>query len=166
MGRFTWMITAGDVLRRVSCALLFGGSFTLVFAAIVLVKTAESQGIPAREQAETNAPMFISFSKVALSAGVALLIGECLDFAARAKASKLTFVRYVSSMLCAATTMIFAFLIIPPMEELRPIMKTNEEAHRQFHKLHELSRTTFTGTILLALMSLVLPAFEAKESRK
>lgn len=147
------------ILRLVALSLLFGGSAAIVFAAITLVKAAQAQGIPVAEAANTNAPLFIQFSKVALGAGIVLLAAESLDFAMHKQTDKLTIARYVSSLLCVATTMIFAFGIVPPLEELRPRIKTDETAHAEFHKLHEVSRMVFGGTIFFALISLVVPAF-------
>lgn len=153
-----WISVTSKILRLVALALLFGGSAAIVFAAITLVKAAQAHGIPVAEAAGTNAPLFIQFSKVALGAGFALLAAECLDFAMHKQTDKLTIARYVSSLLCVATTMVFAFGIVPPLEELRPRIKTDEAAHAEFHKLHEVSRMVFGGTILLALVSLVIPA--------
>jgi hypothetical protein len=153
-----WGKTFSKILRLVALAVLFGGSAAIVFAAITLVKAAQAQGVPVAEAANANAPLFIQFSKVALGAGIALLLAECLDFAANRLTDKLTIARYVSSLLCVATTMIFAFGIVPVMEELRPRIKTDETAHAEFHKLHEVSRMVFASTIFLALISLVIPA--------
>jgi len=153
-----WAKTLSTILRLVALAILFGGSAAIVFAAITLVKAAEAQGVPVAEAANANAPLFIQFSKVALGAGIALLLAESLDFANNRLTDKLTIARYVSSLLCVATTMIFAFGIVPVLEELRPRIKTDEAAHAEFRKLHEFSRMVFGGTILLALISLVIPA--------
>ncbi|HEY9868504.1 MAG TPA: hypothetical protein V6D08_05010 [Candidatus Obscuribacterales bacterium] len=151
--------TLSRVLRLIALSVLFAGSAAIVFAAITLVKAAQAQGVPVAEAANANAPLFIQFSKVALAAGMVLLLAECLDFAGSRRPSKLTVARYVSSLLCVATTMIFAFGIVPPLEQLRPRVKTDPAAHAEFHKLHEVSRMIFGSTILLALVSLVIPAF-------
>ncbi len=156
------------VLRLISLAVLFGGSSAIVFAAITLVKAAEAQGIPATQAATANAPLFLNFSKVLFGAGAILLLAESLDFSQRVKPRRLTIFRYAASLLCAATAMIFSLGIVPPMAELLPLMKGQpnmaaaevEKVHADFRKLHELSRAVFGGTILLALVSLVLPAFE------
>jgi hypothetical protein len=154
-----WIGTLSRVLRLVALSVLFAGSAAIVFAAITLVKAAQAQGVPVAEAANANAPLFIQFSKVALFAGIVLLLAECLDFVGSRQPGKLTVVRYVSSLLCVATTMIFAFGIVPPLERLRPLVKTDPAAHAEFHKLHEISRMVFGGTIFLALVSLVIPAF-------
>ncbi len=152
---------AGRILRTISLALLFGGSIGIVFAAVILVKAAKQAGIPVEEAAAANAPVFIQFSKVALGAGIGLLLGESLDYAFRRKWTKLTLVQYTSSLLCVASTMIFTFGIVPPMERLLPVIKSDQTAHKVFHELHESSRIVFGGTISLALLSLILPIFGA-----
>jgi len=158
---------AASILRLISLAILFGGSAAVVFSAITLVKAAEAQGIPTAQAAAANAPVFIHFSKVALGASIALLVAEALDFSRRKRPEKLVLFRYVVSLLCVATTMIFALGIVPPMAELLPLLHSKSgispedlaRAHADFQKLHELSRMVFGGTIVLALISLVLPTF-------
>lgn len=154
------MPTLSRILRYVSLAILFGGSSAIVFAAIVLVKAATAQGIPVAEAAATNAPLFLQFSKVALGAGILLLISELIDFITGKPQSKLTLARYGTSILCLTGTLIFALGIVPPMEQLLPDIKTVAAAHEQFHKLHEISRAVFGASILFALISLLLPVFE------
>ena len=153
-------IMLATILRQISLAILFGGSASIVFAAITLVKAAEANGIPVSEAASANAPIFIQFGRVAVGAGVALLLAESLDFAMRGRPGRLTTARYISSLLCVASTMIFAYAIVPPMEALRAEMSTNQAARESFRKLHEVSRAVFGSTILLAMVSLVVPAFE------
>lgn len=164
------MICLSKVLRWIALSILFGGSASIVFAAIVLVKAAEGQGIPVVEAANANAPIFIQFSKVSLTAGIVLLLSECLHFTQVRYPAKLTMVRYAASIACIATTMIFTLGIVPPMEELRPMLKTDIAARQEFHHLHELSRAVFGITIISALVSLLIPAFEettcAKSSLK
>jgi hypothetical protein len=60
--------------------------------------------------------------------------------------------------------MVFALGITPMMAELLPAIATNPTAHEDFHKLHELSRMVFGGTIVFALISLLMPVF-SNESR-
>ncbi len=149
------------ILRLVSLAILFGGSAATVFAAVMLVKAATAQGIPVGEAATANAPVFINFAKVALGAGVALLVAECLDFTAHRKTNRLTMARYIVSCLCVGTTMIFALGITPMLAELLPSIKTDDKAGAEFHSIHETSRAVFGATIFLALVSLILPVFES-----
>lgn len=159
-----WLKKLAAVLRLICLALLFGGSASIVFAAIVLVKTAVAAGIPQAEAAAANAPIFIHFAKVALGAAIGLLAAEALDFAMQANKSKATLVRYTASFAAVATTMVFALGLTPMMAELLPAVATNPTAHEDFHKLHELSRMVFGSTILFALISLLTPALSG-ESR-
>ncbi len=154
----------GKILRTISLAILFGGSAAIVFAAICLVKAATAQGISAELAAAGNAPVFIAYSKVNLIAGICLLIGESLDYARRRFWSKLTAAQYASSLLCVASTMIFALGIVPSMERLAPLVKTDPSLHLEFRRLHESSRLVFSSTIALALISLILPVFGALSS--
>ena len=154
------MSRTSKVLRWVSLSLLFGGSVSVVVAAITLVKAAEAQGVPVAQAAATNAPVFIEFSKIALAAALALVIGESVDYASHRRLSNVLVLRYAASLLCAATAMVFSLGIVPSMEQLLPALKTNPAAHEEFHKLHETSRMVFGATILLALTSLLLPAFQ------
>jgi hypothetical protein len=154
----------GRILRIVSLALLFGGSVGVVFSAIVLVKAAKEAGVPVAEAAAANAPIFIHFSKVAFAAAIGLLLGESLDYAFRKKWNKLTLAQYCSSLLCVALVMIFNFGLVPPMERLLPVIKTDEAARVTFQDLHHGSRMVFGGTIIMALLSLILPAFGALKS--
>lgn len=154
------MIQISKILRWISLSILFGGSASIVFAAIVLVKTAQSQGIPVLEAANANAPIFIHFSKISLIAGALLLLSECLHFAHTKHPGRLTVARYAASAVCVATTMVFTLGIVPPLEELRPLVNTDVRAKQEFHRLHELSRMIFGLTIASALVSLLIPAFE------
>jgi hypothetical protein len=146
------------VVRLIALSILFGGSISIIVAAVTLVKAAEAQGIPVAQAASANAPVFLVFSKIALGAGFALLFAEALNYAQNRNLNKAMAIRYIASFACVATTMIFAFGFVPPMEELRPRIATDEQAHAQFKKLHENSRIVFGGTILFALISLVIPA--------
>lgn len=148
-------------MRTIALAILFGGSLAVVFTAVSLVKAATAAGEPVSEAAARNAPIFIQYAIVNLIAGFVLLIGEGLDYAKRRLWNRSTIAQYTCSLLCVATTMIFALGLVPPMKELLPTIKTNEQARQEFHKLHETSRIVFGGTMLLALASLILPIFGA-----
>lgn len=152
-----------NILRLIALSILFGGSLSIVFAAITLVKAAEAQGIPVLQAATTNAPVFIQFSKISLGAGFILLLAEGLDYASHRRLNKMLIARYAASLLCTASTMVFALGIVPPMQELSTAMKSNPQAHEEFKKLHEVSRMVFGTTILLALISLLIPAFESSQ---
>lgn len=159
------MQKTSEILRLISLSILFGGSAAVVFVAIVLVKAAVAQGVPAHEAAGINAPAFIQFAKVVAGAAVMLLIAEGLGFVAIQKGlvekTKTTFPRLGASLICAVTAFIFAFAIVPPMDEIRPLIKTDEAKAAEFKKLHDVSRGVFGATILFALISLVLPVFGA-----
>lgn len=158
------MSKASQVLRLLSLALLFGGSTAVVFVAVTLVKAAKANGVPVEEAAAINAPAFIEYAKILAGAAVALLIGEGLDFASDKSAAKgkLRLARYGTSLLCAITAFVFSFAIVPPMDDLRAQIKSDEAAKAKFHDLHEVSRAVFGATILFALLSLLLPAFEGR----
>lgn len=157
------MHVLGRILRTISLAMLFGGSVAIVFGAIVLIHAAKAKGIPVAEAAATNAPLFIVFSKVNLAFGILLLIGEALDYADRRLWNKATIAQYACSLLCVASTMVFAIGIVPPMERLLPLLGTEhaEKAREEFRVMHEVSRPIFGTTIILALFSLILPIFGA-----
>ena len=153
------MQTTSKILRTISLALLFGGSAATVFAAIVLVKAAQAKGVPVPEAAAANAPVFIHFSKVALGSAIVLLLSEVMALFS-SPTTKLTVVRYASSALCIVSAVVFALVIVPPLDALLPVINTDPTAHKSFHDLHELSRAVFGVTIFSALISLVLPLFE------
>ncbi|MBX9692672.1 MAG: hypothetical protein K2Z81_09835 [Cyanobacteria bacterium] len=159
------MSKVNKILRLVSLSILFGGSAAVVFVAVILVKAAVAKGIPVSQAAATNAPAFIEFSKVAAGAAIALLIAEAINFATQAK-SKLTNARYIASFLCVVATFVFAFAIVPPMKALQPYIGDDEAKAQEFHKLHEVSRGVFGGTILFALFALAFSAFEGQEVRR
>jgi hypothetical protein len=155
------MDTLGRILRTVALAILFGGSTAIVFAAITLVRHAvDTEGITRAEAAARNAPIFIGYAKINLACAFALLIGEALDYAKRRTWNKGTIAQYTCSLLCVITTMIFALGIVPPMAELLPHLK-EVSAHEKFQQLHHVSQPLFGGTIILALISLILPIFGA-----
>jgi hypothetical protein len=165
--RVTQMQMLARILRLISLAMLFGGSTATVFAAITLISAAKAQGIPATEAAAANAPLFIEFSKVALAFAITLVVAEAIeikgDLKSLEKGTRWRMARYFSSIVCAISTFIFALAIVPQMEDVRVLMKTDESAKKQFQKLHEASRLIFTGTIVFALVSLVVPAISTKK---
>jgi hypothetical protein len=154
-----------EVLRLISLSILFGGSAMVVFVAVTLVKSQTAQGIPVSEAAAANAPAFINYAKVLIGSSVALLIAEVLSLVSSKEKSKLFFARLASSAICIITAMIFSFAFVPPMEALQPLMKTDEAKAQEFHNLHENSRKVFGGTIIFALLSLLLPVFACNNSR-
>ncbi|HEY9784291.1 MAG TPA: hypothetical protein V6D17_02745 [Candidatus Obscuribacterales bacterium] len=150
------------IIKQVALALLFGGPATTTFIAVSQVKAGQAQGLTAAEAAFANAPLFILAGKAALAAAFILLIAEAIDFAVVKKPTKLMLARYGASILCIVATIVFAVGIVPPMEELLPKIKTDEAAHAEFKKLHEISRAAFGLTILFALMSISLSALGDK----
>jgi hypothetical protein len=148
------------ILRLISLSILFAGSASIVFAAVTLVKAATAQGVPVAQAAANNAPIFIHYARVALGASIFLLFSEGLSVALNSSRTMLTKARYASSLLCVAAVMIFSLGITPAMEQLQPAIATDEKAHAEFTKLHESSRIVFGASIFLALVSLLLPAFE------
>lgn len=154
-----------QAVRNIALALLFGGPATTVFIAVSQVKAGQAQGMTAQEAAFANAPLFILAGKVAFIAAFVLLIAEAVDFALVRKASKVVLARYASSVLSIVATIVFAVGLIPPMEQLLPRIKQDEAAHAEFKRLHEISRATFSATILFALLSLILSPF-AQDKKK
>ncbi len=147
-----------EILRLVSLSVLFGGSAAVVFVAVVLVKSQTAQGVEQSVAAAQNAPAFIEFAKVVAGAAVVLLIAEGLALKDSLKEkAKLTYARLGAVLVCVATAFVFSFVIVPPMKELQPLMKTDQSKAEEFHKLHNVSRGVFGATILFALLSLILP---------
>jgi len=160
------MLKMSQVLRVVSLAILFGGSAMIVFAAITLVKAAEADGVTVSEAAARNAPLFINYSKVALATACVLLFSEFTDAYLNKTKTVLMKARYVSSAICFAAMIIFGLVLVPPLAELQPKMKTDPAAHEEFKKFHETSRGVFGIAILSALVSLVLPVLESAAEAK
>jgi hypothetical protein len=155
------------VLRVISLSFLFGGSASIVFAAITLVKAAQAAGVPLTDAAAANAPMFYMYSTVVLVCSLALFTGEALDFVKQRKTkdfklSNLTNARYISSLLCIVACLVFTAAIVPQMKQLAPLIKKDETAHAAFVKLHSMSRIDFSIVIVCSLVSLLLPGFESK----
>lgn len=136
----------------------------IVFAAITLVRAGKEKGIPVADAAMNNVPIFIHFSTIALVCAIGLLIAEALDFSRNKTADKLSRIRWASSGIAIVAAMILSFGIVPPMKELIPQIRTNQEAHKQFETLHHSSEATFAAMILFSLVSLILPAFSKRES--
>lgn len=157
MGTFT------KIARTLSLVMLSGGSAAIVFAAVVLVKAATAKGIPVAEAATANAPLFIAYSRVALGSAVVLLVAEILDLITNKNKTGLSKVRYVSSIISITAAFAFALGIVPPLEELLPMIAQDPAAHEKFHKLHEMSRVIFGISILGAFASLLIPLFGKNE---
>lgn len=146
-------------------SILFGGSGMIVFAVITLVRAAKEKGIPVADAAMNNAPVFINFSMITLACAICLLIAEALDFMQnKATASKLVKARWVTSLIAAAACATFSLAIVPPMKQLLPEIRTNEQARGQFDNMHKSSEKVFGVIILFALASLLLPAFDKPKS--
>lgn len=160
------MIKLARILRLISLAMLSGGSTAIVFAAITLVNAAKAQGIEVHEAAAANAPVFIEYSKVALVFAVCLVISEAMeikgDLSRLEKKSRWPMARYFASTICAIATFIFCLGIVPPMEEVRVHMKTDEAAKLEFDRLHSASRMVFATSIVFALVSLILPVLSSR----
>lgn len=154
------MKQASLILRLTSLAFLFGGSTAIVFAAIILVKTAQAQGISAAEAASANAPIFIHYAIVVLGSAFVLTVAEALDYSIERDKSKLVLSRYGASLLCIVSAIIFGFGIVPPMKKLLPQLKANTAAHARFTKLHGASRLVFSSIIVCAFISLILSGFD------
>ncbi|CAN5348528.1 hypothetical protein BH10CYA1_BH10CYA1_16960 [soil metagenome] len=133
----------------------------IVFAVVTLVTAAKERGASVAEAAMNNAPVFLNFSVIALVCAVLLLIAEALDFMKnKASASKLVKARWATSLITVAATMVFSLGIVPPMKQLLPEIQTNQEAREKFDGMHKSSERVFGIVILLALISLLLPAFD------
>jgi uncharacterized membrane protein YjgN (DUF898 family) len=167
------MLKLSRILRWISLAFLFGGSVSIVYVAVSLLTFAQAHGIATEVAAAVNAPLFFQYTKLVVVAAFMLLIAESLDFAAHRSPSKLERVRYATSMLCAAAIMIFAFGLVPPMKKLsrvfiaRPAVFMLNPAFRDtFKQYHETARIVFGASVLLALTSLLLPAFDVAETTR
>jgi hypothetical protein len=153
------LLRIGALIRLSSLSLLFAGSAAIVFAAITLVKAGEAHGLTVSQAAAANAPIFIQYGKVVAAVGVLLLIAEAIDSFCTRRLSKLKLSQYIASALCCLCAFIFAFVCAPMMDHLLPYISTDTQAHENFHRLHESSRLLFSGMILCAWTSLILPIF-------
>jgi uncharacterized membrane protein YjgN (DUF898 family) len=167
------MLKVSRILRWISLAFLFGGSASIVYVAVSLLIFAQAHGIAGEVAAAVNAPLFFQYTKLVVIAAFALLIAESMDFASHRSPSKLERTRYVTSMLCAAAIMIFAFGLVPPMKKMsqlfvaRPAMfMLNPAIRERFRQYHETARILFGASVLLALTSIVLPAFDSVETTR
>ena len=153
----------GVILRLTSLSILFAGSAAIVFAAITLVKIGEAKGLTIAQAATANAPIFLHFSKVTAIAAVLLLLAEAIDSFFIIKYTQTKIIQYIATAACCLCAFNFAFVIAPEMERLLPYVASNEGIRLAFHSLHETSRIVFSGIILFAWISLILPVFyEAK----
>jgi len=164
ISRQTILITmAGKILRLTSLSILFAGSAAIVFAAITLVKLGQSKGLTVSAAAAANAPVFLYFSKIAAGAAVVLLLAEAIDSFFTSKFTQPKIFQYIATAACCLCAFNFAFVIAPEMEYLLPYVTSNAGIRTSFHGLHETSRLLFSGIILFAWVSLVLPAFFEKK---
>ena len=153
------LLKLGALIRLTSLSLLFAGSAAIVFAAITLVKTGEAHGLSVSQAASANAPVFIQYSKVVAAACVALLMAEAIDSFFTRHLTKLKLSQYIASALCCLCGFIFALIIAPHMDQLLPYINMDPQAHESFQHLHHYSRFLFSGMILFAWASLVMPVF-------
>jgi hypothetical protein len=160
------MATITYILRVISLSFLFGGSISIIVAAITLVKAAQANGVEAHVAATANAPMFITFSTIVLVCGFLLLLAESLDYAVHRKLSKLLLTRYAASLLCSASTMVLFFAIVSPMKDMLGSIHASEKSAAIWETFHKSSQIAFSVIILSALVSLILPAFQLKKIEK
>lgn len=148
------MSTFSQILRSITLSILFGGSGMIVFAVITLVRAAKEKGIPIAEAAMNNAPIFINFAVIALACGVLLLVAEALDFMKhKSNATKLVKARWATSLLAVVAALIFSLGIVPPMKQLLPEIRTNEQSREKFDAMHKSSEKVFGAMILFALFA-------------
>jgi hypothetical protein len=143
-------------LRLIVLSVLFAGSASIVFAAITLVKAGELQGIPVQQSAAANAPIFLQFSNVVLTASLILIVCEWGHYRRTKDPARVSYARYAASFVCFICTLLFSLVIVPNMERVLPAIHQDKAAFLEFTKLHHLSRMVFGGTVLFALVSLVL----------
>jgi hypothetical protein len=153
-----------QVFRLIALAILCGGSSAIVFAAVTFVHFAQAEGMTIAQAAQYNAPVFISFSKVALAAASVLLVTELLDFFVFAKRALVNKISLAAGLLCFLSCFVFAVQIVPSMEELRPKMRQEVSAYEAFQSLHHISQLVFAASIAFALVSLTAPAFKPQSS--
>jgi hypothetical protein len=151
-------------IRITSLAVLFGGSASIVFAAITLVKAGMANGLSVTQAATANAPIFLNYSKVTAIAAVALLLAEAIDSFFTTKFDQPKIMQYVATAACCLCAFNFAFVIAPEMEHLLPYVLTNDGIRQSFHSLHETSRLLFSGVIIFAWIALILPVVYDKKN--
>ncbi len=160
IARFTFLLKLGKILRLTSLSILFAGSAAIVFAAITLVKAAQANGLSVSAAATANAPIFLHYSKVVAVTAVVLLIAEAVDSFFTQKYTKFKLIQYVATTICCLCAFNFAFVIAPEMQYLLPYIHSLNGIQDAFQNLHETSRILFSGIILFAWLSLIMPAFE------
>jgi hypothetical protein len=72
--------------------------------------------------------------------------------------------RWATSLLAAVAALIFSLGIVPPMKQLLPEIRANEQSRQKFDAMHKSSEKVFGAMILFALASLILPAFDKPKS--
>jgi hypothetical protein len=102
----------------VALSILFGGSTSIIFAAMALIHAAKERGIPIAQAATENAPMFTMFSAVVGVCALTLLLAESLHYAAHRSLTPMVKARYASSVICIAAAAVLNFGIIPGMEQI------------------------------------------------
>ncbi len=161
-----FLFKLAKIMRLTSLSILFAGSAAIVFAAITLVKAAEAKGMTVSAAATANAPIFLHFSKVLAVVGVILLISEAADTLSIKKYTKTKLIQYAATALCCLCAFVFAFSIAPQMQDLLPSIASNLDAQKAFHTLHETSRALFSGVIIFAWLSLIMPVFYASTTEQ
>ncbi len=154
------MLNLSQILRVLALSILFGGSSSIVFVAVSLVKEAKARGIPASEAATANAPIFLQFATLILVCAIVLGLARLVLFAKDKTRNLASNLALASDSICVILGIALCLVIIPPMKELLPQIAANADAHARFHSLHEQSRLFFGGIILLSLVSLVIPSLE------
>ena len=153
----------GKVLRLTSLSVLFAGCAAIVFAAITLVKIGEAKGMTITAAATANAPIFLHFSKVVAATGVILLIAEAMDSFVNPNLTRPKIIQYIATALCCLCAFSFAFFVAPQMEQMLSSLPGNASIQQSFHSLHETSRILFSGIIIFAWVSLIVPVlYETK----
>ncbi len=161
--KLAWLEKPGKILRLSSLSVLFAGSAAIVLAAITLVKAGVAGGLTVSAAAAANAPIFLIFAKVAAGAAALLLLAEAIDSLSNGKFTQSKIIQYIASAACCLCAFHFAFSIAPEMETLLPQIADHASARNSFHALHESSRLFFSGIILFAWLSLILPVFFEKK---
>lgn len=152
-----------ETVRLLALALIFGGAIAVVFVAVTQVRIAKADGVDVAVAAFNNAPLFIHYSKLALGAGIILLVAEVADFFTTKVKSKCDLARYACSSLSAGLVLFFALSVVPPMSDLLPKIKTDEAAHAEFTKLHKISQPVLGIAVFLAMASLALSTGKSKK---
>ena len=160
----------GTIIRLTALSLLFAGSIAVVFVAVTLVKAGEAKGLTVAEAASANAPVFIEFSKLIAASCISLLIAEAIDSFSTRHFSRLKLIQYALSAFCCLCGFTFALVLAPMMNQLLDSINYDVHSYETFRALHQSSRFIFSGIILFAWLSLILPIFgsfipDSKESK-